>query len=254
MAPIMTAQQCTTAFQLKSGVYKLTMLELYSSCEETFNRQLTAMIHKAPQFFQQTPVILGFEKVKKEINPRLSLLRFGDILNRFGMVLVAVQGGSEFHKNEAILSGLAWLPAKKNNTEKLIQSKKALPIQSCVEKQHKMTETYIETRIVEKPVRSGQQIYTPGDLVILSPVNAGAELIAGGHIHVYGQLRGRALAGVNGNGKARVFCSGFEAELISISGQYKLNSHTDTSTWTTHWGKSVLIALNKGYLHISNLH
>jgi septum site-determining protein MinC len=176
------------------------------------------------------------------------------------MILVAIRGGSEFHKSEAALSGLAWLPDQKNKTEKNVvmmgQSRQTLPVESIEQPkkvEEAVTEAATETLIIEKPVRSGQQIYASGDLVVLSPVSAGAELLAGGHIHVYGPLRGRALAGVNGNREARVFCSQFEAELISISGQYKLNCHTNQSTWAEHWGKSVLIALDKDHLHIASL-
>jgi septum site-determining protein MinC len=65
------------------------------------------------------------------------------------------------------------------------------------------------------------QIYAPGgDLVVVAPVSPGAELVADGHIHVYGTLRGRALAGASGDVEARIFCSRLEAELVSIAGRY----------------------------------
>lgn len=79
------------------------------------------------------------------------------------------------------------------------------------------------SRIVEGMVRSGQQIYAPGgDLVVLGSVGAGAELVADGHVHVYGSLRGRALAGARGDASARVFCLDFRAELVAIAGHYRL--------------------------------
>ncbi|MBK8480662.1 MAG: septum site-determining protein MinC [Proteobacteria bacterium] len=75
--------------------------------------------------------------------------------------------------------------------------------------------------LLTQPARGGQVIYAAQrDLVLLAPVNAGAELIADGHIHVYGALRGRALAGAHGNQAARIFCSSLEAELVSIAGEY----------------------------------
>jgi septum site-determining protein MinC len=77
------------------------------------------------------------------------------------------------------------------------------------------------TRLVTEPVRSGRQIYARGgDLVVVAPVSAGAELIADGHIHVYGALRGRAMAGATGDQSARIFAQRFEAELVSIAGRY----------------------------------
>ena len=73
------------------------------------------------------------------------------------------------------------------------------------------------------PVRSGQQVYAENrDLTVLSQVGAGAEVIADGSIHIYGPLRGRALAGAQGNDKARIFCRSFHAELVAVAGHYKV--------------------------------
>jgi septum site-determining protein MinC len=79
-----------------------------------------------------------------------------------------------------------------------------------------------QTMLIDKPLRSGQQVYARGrDLVMLAMVNAGAEVIADGHIHVYAPLRGRAIAGARGNAEARIFTLAMEAELISIAGLYR---------------------------------
>ena len=81
----------------------------------------------------------------------------------------------------------------------------------------------VASLMIETPVRSGQTIMTPdGDVIILGSVASGAEVIASGSIHVYGALRGRALAGAYGNESARVFCRRFEAELIAVGGYYKV--------------------------------
>jgi len=78
-----------------------------------------------------------------------------------------------------------------------------------------------KTRLVTQPVRSGAQIYARGgDLIVLAPVSAGAEVIADGHIHVYGPLRGRAIAGAAGDVNARIFAHRLEAELVCIAGRY----------------------------------
>jgi len=79
-------------------------------------------------------------------------------------------------------------------------------------------------KVIASPIRSGQQVYArDADLIILSAVSNGAEVLADGHIHVYGPLRGRALAGIKGNKKARIFCQSMEAELVSIAGCYQVN-------------------------------
>lgn len=84
----------------------------------------------------------------------------------------------------------------------------------------------IPTLVVDKPLRSGQQIYAQGDVVILDLVSYGAEVIAEGNIHIYAPLRGRALAGVKGNPDARIFCTCLEPELISIAGIYRTAEQT----------------------------
>jgi septum site-determining protein MinC len=76
--------------------------------------------------------------------------------------------------------------------------------------------------LIGQPVRSGQSIvFAEGDVTVLGSVGSGAEIVAGGSIHVYGTLRGRAMAGVNGNSAARIFCQKIEAELLAIDGYYQ---------------------------------
>jgi septum site-determining protein MinC len=78
--------------------------------------------------------------------------------------------------------------------------------------------------LIDRPVRSGQRIYARGgDLSVIAAVSAGAELIADGNIHVYGPLRGRALAGVKGDTTARIFCQDLQAELVSVAGHYRVS-------------------------------
>src|SRR3989338_7212034 len=90
----------------------------------------------------------------------------------------------------------------------------------------------VKTKIVTKPVRAGTQVYAKdGDLIIMAPVNAGAEVISDGNIHIYAPLRGRALAGANGDTNARIFCKQLEAELISIAGHYLLNEKINAGNY-----------------------
>ncbi|MHB0917193.1 MAG: septum site-determining protein MinC [Thiobacillus sp.] len=80
----------------------------------------------------------------------------------------------------------------------------------------------VPTRIIDKPLRSGQRVYAAGgDIVVLAAVNPGAEVIADGSIHVYAPLKGRALAGARGDTSARIFTTHLEAELVSIAGVYR---------------------------------
>jgi septum site-determining protein MinC len=84
--------------------------------------------------------------------------------------------------------------------------------------------------LLESPVRSGQSVvFADGDITVLGSVGSGAEIVAGGSIHVYGALRGRAMAGVNGNANARIFCNKIEAELLAIDGFYQTAEDIDLS-------------------------
>ena len=107
------------------------------------------------------------------------------------------------------------------------------------------------TLVVDKPLRSGQQVYARGgDLVVMAPVSAGAELLADGNIHVYGPLRGRALAGVKGDTRARIFCQQMGAEMLSVAGQYKTAEELRRDPL---WGQSVQISLSGDVLNITRL-
>ncbi|WP_422410292.1 MULTISPECIES: septum site-determining protein MinC [unclassified Endozoicomonas] len=260
MNSTLTSKPSKAAFQLKGGIYTLTTLELHNSCLISFSRQLQAMSEKAPHFFQETPVVLALEKLPATIDAS-DLRAIAGRLRESGMILVAVRGSEQF-RYTAERAGIAWLPFQKTKSEKNVvmmqQNGQPMPVERheparFEQKEETSATSDSETKIIDQPVRSGQQVYAPGDLVVLSQVSPGAELLAGGHIHVYGLLRGKALAGVNGNPEARIFCHRFEAELISISGQYKLTDQTEESSWSRHWGKSVLIRLTEDHLHISRL-
>ena len=98
-------------------------------------------------------------------------------------------------------------------------------------------------RMIEEPVRSGQAIRFPqGDVTVLGAVSSGAEVLAGGSIHIYGALRGRAIAGALGFARARIFCRRLEAELVSIDGFYKTSEDMDPALR----GKPVQIWLESG--------
>ena len=113
-----------------------------------------------------------------------------------------------------------------------------------------LTDTERYTKIITTPIRSGQQVYAAGgDLIVAASVSAGAELLADGNIHVYGALRGRALAGVKGNEKARIFCQSMEAELVSISGNFKSEENPSIE----YRNKPVMIYLEDKILKVKPL-
>ena len=104
--------------------------------------------------------------------------------------------------------------------------------------------------MITHPVRSGQRIYAAGgDLIVVASVSSGAELLADGNIHVYGALRGRALAGVTGDTSRRIFCYDLQAELVAIAGRYRVSEDIAPSTR----GRPVQVLLQDRTLCIDEL-
>lgn len=231
-------------FKLKGSRVTITTLELYDYDYQRFTEQLAETVQTAPDFFRQTPVILSLEKFQSD--GFIDFIEIGELCREYGLVPVAIRGGSEEQVVSANVAGLPQLPASKERVE-VPESPQKQTEQST---QPESNQGGSETKLITTPVRSGQQIFASnGDLVIVAPVSAGAEILASGNIHVYGPLRGRALAGVNGNTEARVFCQCLEAELISIAGSYKVNEDLREH----HWKQAVQAKLDNDQLVIEPL-
>lgn len=226
--PKATSDSSTPCMQLKGSLVPMTVLELSRFDAAQFEHDLRAKVAQAPDFFENLPVVLSLEKMPATENPDFAALQ--QICQQFSVRVVAVRGGSESMQQAARQIGLGILAAQKERAAPVEPS--VAPAVATVEIQRETVEvvrTVIEkerqiSKIVHHPIRSGQQVYAAdGDLIVMASVSAGAEILADGNIHVYGALRGRALAGVKGNVNARIFCYSMEAELISIAGQYKIN-------------------------------
>jgi len=145
------------------------------------------------------------------------LVEAKDVLRRHTLTLVGVQNASPAQVEAASLVGLASFAPNSAQPNRR-RAPEPIPAPAAVQTGR---ETKAKTRLVTQPVRSGTQIYARGaDLVVIAEVSPGAEIMADGNIHVYGALRGRALAGAGGDTEARIFCNRFEAELVSIAGHY----------------------------------
>lgn len=113
-----------------------------------------------------------------------------------------------------------------NTTEAPVQVIKEVVTEVIREVVREVPAPALPTLVIDKPVRSGQKVYARGaDLVVLAMVNQGGEIVADGHIHVYAPLRGKAMAGANGNTQARIFSTCLEPELISIAGVYRTSEN-----------------------------
>lgn len=203
------------AFKLKGRLYTFTVLQLLTNDSNQFAQQLDEVIAKAPLFFDKTPIVLDFSIIHDDV---IDLQTFCQCLREHDLVPVGIQGGNPLLATLAQCQGLAVLHASANHD-------KALMTEIIVEQG--ITPIPVElskTKLQTMPVRSGQQVVSKGgDLIITAAVSHGAELLADGNIHVYGPLRGRALAGISGNLEARIFCQSLDAELVSIAGFYRLS-------------------------------
>lgn len=178
-------------------------------------RHLQEKIRQAPGLFSNTPLVIDLEPLA-ESAVTVDFAGLAKILREHGMIPVGVRNGGVILQAAATLAGLPLLPESRSGGTKKADKSDQAP--AC------------HSKIVTQPVRSGQQIYaSQGDLIVLGAVSAGAELLADGNIHVYGPLRGRALAGVKGDTEMRIFCQSLEAELVSIAGRYRVIEQLDAA-------------------------
>lgn len=212
------------ALEFKSSSLTTPVLTLYNNDQETIATQLKAKIEEAPSFFKNAPVLFDLNDIrKKKLDLDLSVLT--ETVRNNGLIPIGIRGGTEEHKQAALTLKIAVFSDFQFN----IAAAKKRPPKIEIESPHEPVGTSAEAKLITQPVRSGQRVYSAGDLIILSQVSAGAEIMAAGNIHIYGALRGRALAGVKGNTECRIFCSNLQAELISIAGIYKTCEDLDNS-------------------------
>lgn len=204
------------ALQLKGGMVTLTTLHLRESDVDRVTHQLEQKIRQAPHLLRHAPLILDVSRLSPPLSAA-SLVELFQLLRSKNLIPIGIRGGSSSLKDAALSLGLAIFPEEKAHPSSTLSPSE---------------EPGSPTRVVTHPVRSGQQIYVPGgDLIILSSVSHGAEVLADGHIHIHGALRGRALAGVRGSRNALIYCKSLEAELVSIAGQYQISEDLKETAW-----------------------
>lgn len=198
-------------FQFKTSFSPCTIMQVTRFNLAEMEKQLEVTIQKAPNFFIGSAVVLDLEPVKAQST--IDIVAIKKLLLDHNMVPVGVRGGSEEQHQAAAGIGIPAIAIGGKTSQPFAPSKDEEPA--------KKQSPLANTKIITTPIRSGMQIYAKdGDLIVLTSVSPGAELLADGNIHVYGTLRGRALAGVQGNSQARIFCRTLEAELVAIAGYY----------------------------------
>lgn len=236
----------TPAFDLKGSRLTTLVLYFYRTDNVAIAAELKEKIAQAPSVFKQAPVILDLRAVCNDAQT-LDISFLVEILRGYGMLPIGVRGGNPKLNSMALAMGLSLLAdvkldrgSQNNNHSLEIEDENSILAKLPPEPQ------LAPVKIIDHPVRSGQQVFSAGDLIILSMVSPGAEILAYRHIHVYGPLRGRALAGIKGDVSARIFCQKLEAELVSVAGQYQINEDLQPE----FLGKAAQIYLKKEQLCI----
>lgn len=232
-------------FQLKGSMLAITVLELAHNDLTRLDQQLAAKVAQAPNFFSNTPLVLALDKLP-EGEGSLDLAALMAVCRSHGLRTLAVRANREDDIAAAGALDLPVLPPS-GARERTIE-----PAEGSAKKPEKPAEPELRpSKIITSPIRGGQQIYAQGgDLIVLAPVSAGAELLADGNIHVYAPMRGRALAGIKGNVSARIFCQQMGAELLSIAGHYKTAEDLRRDPL---WGEAVHVSLSGDVLNITRL-
>lgn len=206
-------------FKLKGRLFTITVLQMFQTDLVMFEKQLKQIVVKAPKLLYRIPIVLDCSNLNTEIS---SLMPYLTCLKQHHLYPVGVQG-PQFWLNQLAIKESVPLFQASSAQDKAVE---VAPVQvkAKVEKPKIVIEPVSRaTKIIQQPVRSGQQVVSQGaDLIVIASVGHGAELLSDGHIHVYGPLRGRALAGITGDRQARIFCTQLDAELVSIAGVYRL--------------------------------
>lgn len=228
--------------ELKGHQYTLFSITPESNDLSKLTAQLSAKMAQAPKLLEHAPVAVTLTETLTELSPPA----IKQAVAEAGFILAAVVGGTEAQKDAAHQAGIAILNSNSSSSSQHVRKAQTQPVKSKQQPQP----SQLPSKVVHGPIRSGQQVYAKGaDLVVMGQVSAGAEVIADGSIHIYGTLRGKAIAGVQGQAEARVYCQSLQAELVSICGTYWLNE-----TLQEHgWQQAVSIALQDGQLQATSL-
>ncbi|BDD93988.1 septum site-determining protein MinC [Pandoraea sp. XJJ-1] len=220
-------QKKTPYFELRSGAIDTLHFVVKTPQLETLRTELSQRFEATPEFFAGDTVAIDVRRLTGD--ERVAVPALADMLAEFRMKPIGVVANAE-QAEWAVVEGLPRLDSHERRLSRPARESEA-PAETAVEPAQAVSEPVVPdavavpSTIIDKPLRSGQQVYAKGDLIILDLVSYGAEVIAEGNIHIYAPLRGRALAGVKGKLDARIFCTCLEPELISIAGIYRTGEH-----------------------------
>ncbi len=205
------------SFELKSASLPLIAVVLRTADLAALHAELETRLSQTSDFFDQDPVLVDLSALPQD--SEVDFLGLVRLLRRMQVVPVAVRGARTSQLAAARAAGLAEapdVPAAKPAAPPV-----AAPVAPAMPPAMAASGA-APTVIIERPLRSGQQVYARNaDLIVMAAVSNGAEVIADGNVHVYAPLRGKAIAGARGDTSARIFATCMEPELISIAGIYR---------------------------------
>jgi septum site-determining protein MinC len=211
--------------EFKSSSFNTPVLVVYTCNLAEIDACVAEKIAQAPDFFKYSPIIIDLTQCASSI----TLAHLIDCLRNHFLLPIGVTTNDPQLQQQAIECYLPLHSLKKRHSPAPDIKINPSPEPAAPPKVEEPA-SVMSSMLIDHPIRSGQRIYAKGDLIILSHVSAGAEVMAEGNIHIYGSLRGRALAGVQDNNQARIFCLDLKAELVSIAGHYKINEELDLNT------------------------
>jgi septum site-determining protein MinC len=230
-------------FQVRGSLQTVLSLRLVAPDDPDFLRLLLDKIAHSPDFFRNAPLVLDVAPLVG--GPPLDFALLVEHLRQQRLMPVGIQNGSPEWNEAAMAAGLAVFGTgspSRAATEPLAGPRAVVAPAAPPVRTRPAT-------VIREPVRGGQQVNADGDLIVMATVSAGAELAAVGHIHVYGALRGRAFAGVEGDEGTLIFCDQLEAELLSVAGVHLVAEAIDPQ----HLRRRARVALEHERLVIHTL-
>jgi septum site-determining protein MinC len=228
-----SAARTKAVFEFKSATLPLIAVILKTADLAVLSEALDAQLADSPDFFDQEPVVIDLSQLQpdEESGEEPAALDFAalrSLLARHQTQPIAVRGGNDAQNAAARAAGLSLtaMPVAPAPRAPAPPASSAAPAPASEAPQivREVPVPANGTLLIDKPLRSGQQVYARGgDVVVTAVVSFGAEVIADGNVHVYAPLRGKAIAGARGNTEARIFSTCMEAQLVAIAGIYRTN-------------------------------
>ncbi|AMM24677.1 septum site-determining protein MinC [Variovorax sp. PAMC 28711] len=218
-----SAARTKAVFEFKSATLPLIAVILKTADLDVLAEALDAQLADSPDFFEQEPVVIDLSLLHAEDEEDGAEIDFPvlrSLLARHQTQPIAVRGGTATQNIAARAAGLSLAAMPVTPTPRTTPAEAAPAEAPQIVREVPVPAS--GTLVIDKPLRSGQQVYARGgDVIVNAVVSFGAEVIADGNIHVYAPLRGKAIAGARGNTEARIYSTCLEAQLVAIAGIYR---------------------------------